>query len=212
MAKTNRPNLYEVLKDDFKVYDSVIDVGCGELYDLINFEYTEFKTLIGIDNNFRSNGFGAYRNLKSKGINLIGGELREFERNLLEEFKNRFKIHCIDFQTYQFNESSYSLIICNKVLHFFNDFEKFKVIESLYDALQVGGLLFIKLNHYMHPNNIDPKLTNHLGGYVYQNKSDVREIRYLVEPIDFLTKLAKYSILHKHTKIDERTITIVICK
>lgn len=212
MSNSNRPNIYEILKDDFKIFDIVIDVGCGELYDLINFEYSEFKTLIGIDNNFRTNGFGAYINIKSKGIYLTGEERREFRSKLFVDFKNRFTTIYGDFLNYNFQENSCSLIICNKVLHFFNDEKKLQIIERFYQALHVGGLLFIKLNHNRHANNINPDNTNHLSGLIYQSKVNDVDIRYLIEPKDFLSKLEGYSILTKHTKVDERTLTFVIIK
>lgn len=205
-------NIYELLKNDFEVTDSVLDVGCGELCDLVNFESTEFKKLIGIDKGFKTNAFGAYYRIHSVNLTLEPAEERSFRQNLLQKFLSTFTIYNGDFNNYSFQQGAYSLLICNKVLHFYCDSDKLTLIQKFYDSLQLSGLMFIKINHYKHPNNTDLKEVNHITGHIYQNKNESADIRYLIKPLEFLNTLRGYNILEKYTVIDERTLTFVIRK
>lgn len=50
MTQAIRPNLYDQFLGDIKITDILLDVGYGNLLDLIDFEYLFFK------NNLDSNG------------------------------------------------------------------------------------------------------------------------------------------------------------
>lgn len=212
MMNSRRVNIFELLETEFIVFDSVVDVGCGELYDLINFEFSPFKTLIGIEKEFHSNGFGAYFRLKSEGLNLKPEEMREYRSELFQQFQKRFTIYNIDFQTFPLGVNTHSLIICNKVLHFFNHADKLVIIDKFYNALQPNGLLFLKINHFKHPNNTNLELVNHIGDHIYQSKNNEEDVRYLINPDAFKSMLSNYQLLGKYTKIDEKMLTIIIRK
>jgi hypothetical protein len=50
MGHDSRSNVFNLLKDKFEIYDTVLDVGCGEEpWDLYDFELSIFKKLIGFD-------------------------------------------------------------------------------------------------------------------------------------------------------------------
>lgn len=68
-----RPNIYELLKSEFKVYDCLIDIGCSGMQDLTDFEVSPFKKLIGIDKHFDDSAFSdyiQYKRIKEQTANI----------------------------------------------------------------------------------------------------------------------------------------------
>jgi hypothetical protein len=103
------------------------------------------------------------------------------------------------------------LIICNKVLHFYDDSRKYEIIERLYSSLQKNGLLYLKINHNRNPNNTDPGKTIQIGHNVFQNLNDESEIRYLIEPFEFIRNLSgAYEVIPKFTLTDDKTTQLVL--
>lgn len=48
-----RLNIYKLLKPEFKIHDSILDVGCGGLYDLICFECPHLRHSMGLTRNLK---------------------------------------------------------------------------------------------------------------------------------------------------------------
>ncbi|MEO8151333.1 MAG: class I SAM-dependent methyltransferase [Bacteroidia bacterium] len=208
----HRPNLYELLRGELKTYDALIDVGCKGLYDLVDFESSPFKKLVGIDKKFGTNAFGDYLRCKTRNKKLTPEEKRLYTIEVFKTFKERFEIYEIDFLIFDFKPDTYNLIICNKVLHFFQDEIKLTIIHNFFKSLQNGGLIYLKINHNHHPDNTDLVKVDKLSDNVYRSKRDLH-IRYLVIADDFKTQLSKnYRLLTKYSKVDEKTLTIVIKK
>lgn len=213
MTITQRPNIYKLLESEFKIFDSVIDIGCAGLQDLVDFEYSAFKKLIGVDKRFYTNDFGDYRRVKLKGKELTDEQFNLISSELLKDFMERFIIYNKDFNEIKWDEVKYSFIICNKVLHFYNEEEKFQLLQTFHDSLQLEGMIYLKVNHNLHPDNIDLTKVRRIGKNVYQNNEMPEDIRYLVDSDSFIRILQKnYQVMEKYTSINEKTVTVVLRK
>lgn len=202
MTQSNRPNIYKQLQDDIKVTDTLLDVGYGCLWDLIDFENSEFKRLEGIDKNV-SQPFMIYKKIK---------ELKH-SSELHKYFRSRFHLATADLKNHVFNTNQYSLIICNKVLHFYPDNEKLNYLDKFYHSLQEDGLLFIKINHHKNADNTDSSHMIEIKKNVFKNPIDDNDTRYLVDPYEFLQLVrAMYLLIERHVIIDDKTISFVIRK
>jgi len=203
MNQTTRTNLYNLLSGDIKVTDSLIDVGCGcYFFDLIDFENTEFKTIQGLDRDLYQT-FLQYR--KQKKL--------KHTYELHQQFLKRFRLSKMDFRDYNFKEKEFSLIICEHVLHFYRDEEKYIYLDLFYNSLQIDGLLFIKLNHCKNEDNTDPSEMLELETNVFQNKKHPEDVRYLIDSETFLNTVRnKYFIIENYTIIDDEALTFVIRK
>lgn len=213
MSTSVRPNLYELLKSEFSVYDTLLDVGCSGLHDLIDFEFSPFKKLVGIDKEFHTNAFGDYYRLKTKNMSLTQEQAKLVSSELINSFRERFIIHEMDFLKFKFEPNTCSFIICNKVLHFYPDESKLAIIQDLFGTLQKEGMLYLKINHNQHPNNTDLEKVTRLSENVYQNKEVPEDIRYLINVDTFTGQMAKeYTLLSKYTYKTDKTLTLVFKK
>lgn len=213
MLTNSRPNLYKLLKEEFQVFDSIIDVGCAGLQDLTDFEYSPFKKLYGIDKCFNTNAFGDYRREKLRDEGLTGDEYMKRSSDLMKSFKERFIIQQINIFEFKWETAVFSFIICNKVLHFYSDTKKFQILNVLYNALQPNGLIYLKINHSENQNNTDMTKMDKIAENTYKNKEVPEDIRYLIDPYKFLEKLqTEYEILQKYTTINDRTLAVVLRK
>jgi len=202
MSASTRSNLFDQLSQDITVKDILIDVGCGRLHDLIDFEYSEFKTLKGLDRNLYQ-PFRDYRRIKNL----------EHTPELHRHFIKRFLLRKIDFREYDFGSEQFSLIICKHVLHFYSDNEKLAYLELFYNAMQSGGLLFIKMNHNKNVDNTDLQHMEQIERTVYRNKTNLDDVRYLIDADSFLNSVKeKYSLLENHTIVDDKAVSFVIRK
>ena len=204
MQGSVRENIYKLLKEEFIVTDSVMDIGYKHLIFLFDFDKTDFSRLYGIEKD--NYGWPAYFQLASKEN--ITGILAP------SQFRERYELHPnTDFTTFEFKPQTYSLVICRFVLHFYSDSDKLKHIKSFYHSLQENGLLYLRINTIGKENDTDPEFWDSLGDNVYQNKVDGHK-RYLVNSEDFINTLKEeYNILDKFTdKNDLETVTIVIKK
>ena len=209
----SRPDIYGLLQKEIKVYDVLIDVGCAGLCDLNSFENSPFKKLIGIDKHFDTNDFGDYRKLNLTDKQLTGEERAQRIHDLYQRFINRYQIFTQDFFQYDFGTNNVSLIICNKVLHFYKDEVKFKLIERFHTALQKEGLLYIKLHHWQNPDNTDPNKARKFDDFTFQSLTNEEDYRFLVEPTWFIENLKKkYKLLPACQEVNEHAITVVIRK
>ena len=129
MSRIIRDNLYELLKSEIRCFNILIDIGCGDLSDIVTFEKSPFKKLIGIDQKFETNPFGAYRR-QIKLKQSVANSENDMVDAEVSDFRKRFDIKVQDFQLYNFQEKTLSLIICNKVLHFFNFEQQFELIRT----------------------------------------------------------------------------------
>ncbi len=209
-----RTNVVELLKSEFTTYESVLDVGCKGLRDLIDFEDSPFQKLTGIDKeSSRPIPFGDYRLEKTKNVQLTAEEMRELSKELQQRFQRRFKIHTMDFFDYDFGENKHNLIICNRVLHFYTDEVRLSLIQTMYYSLQSDGLLYLTMNHHTNANNTNPEKVNRLEKNIYQNKEDPSDIRYLINPEFFIDQLNSiYHLLSAYTFQDDKTLQVVIKK
>lgn len=213
MTIIHRPNIFKLLESEFKVFDSVIDIGCAGLQDLVDFEYSEFKKLIGVDKHFCTNDFGDYRRVKLKDKELTDEQSRLISSELLKDFMERFIIYNKDFNEIEWDEVKYSFIICNKVLHFYSEEKKFQLLKKFHDSLQQGGMIYLTVNHNLHPDNTNLTKVTRIGQNVYQNNEVPEDIRYLVDPDSFIRTLQKnYQVLEKYTSINKKTVTVVLRK
>jgi hypothetical protein len=205
MEQSTRRNLYQLLSKEIRVTDCLIDVGCGNhILDLIDFEHSEFKMLKGIDKHLYQ-PFLLYKKFKNL----------KHSYELHQQFRKRFQLYEIDFKDYNYNfeTKNYSLIICKHVLHFYSDIEKFFYLDVFYNSLQKDGLLFIKLNHHKNEDNTDLAYTREIESTVFQDMSNLDEVRYLIDPSAFLSTVReKYSIIENYTIVDEKAVSFVIRK
>ncbi len=203
MTQSSRPNIFALLENEFSNYQTVLDIGCKGLKDLTDFETSPFKKLVGLSNKFNTTPFGDYK--KCKGV--------IYQEGLLDVFNTRFNIHETDITNFDFGTNCNSLVICNKVLHFFNDLKKSELMDRIYISLLKEGLAYIKVNHNRNPNNTDPATTIEIEPNVFQNKNDLSDIRYLVEPNSFIQNLSnKFNVVDKYNFVDEKTVTLVFRK
>jgi len=213
MSASVRPNLYELLKPEFSVFDTLLDVGCGGLNDLVDFEFSPFKRLVGIEKEFQTNAFGDYYRLKTKNMTLSQGQARQVRSELVKSFMERFMIYDMVFLNFGFESNACSFIICNKVLHFYPDENRFAIIKELFNALQKDGILYLKINHNNHPNNTDLNNVIRLSENVYQNKEVPEDIRYLINTDVFTSQIEDgYTLLPKYTSKTDKTLTLVLKK
>lgn len=212
--QTLRPNIYKLLTKEFKIFDILIDVGCKGFYDLIDFEYSPFKKIIGIDKEFeRNNPFGDYRQRKTENLNLTDEEWRKYSSELIQAYNKRFDIKIMNFFDYDFGSNKNSLIICNKVLHFYNYETKLILIEKFYKSLQKDGIIYLRINHWLHTNNTDLNKMTKISEHVYQNKEVPEDIRFLIVPTQFINYLKdNYQLLPEMTFEDSKTLTLVLKK
>ncbi len=202
MPDASRPNIMHQLQNDIIKTDTLIDVGYGDMHDLIDFEHSSFKTIIGLDTQVFQ-PFRVYRN--AKGIN--------YDTQLHDQFLERFTLSEDDFTEYDFGINKNSLIICRHVLHFYEDRAKLNYLQRFYLSLQEGGLLYVRLNHIFNKDNTDPDYMNIRNDRVFQNKAVPDDIRYLIEPDDFLKLMrSDYYLLESHTESTEYDLTFVIKK
>jgi hypothetical protein len=208
-----RPNIYKLLENEFRIFDILLDIGCAGLCDLVDFENSPFKKLIGIDKEFATTPFGDYGRCKTKNLDLTEEQYRILSNDLIERFKQRYVIEIMDFLDYDFITNTNSLIICNKVFHFYSDEKKFELIKTFYTSLQADGMIYLKINHDLHPDYIDLNKTTRIGENIFQNNEVPGDIRYPVEPNKFIKQLNKnYFLLHDYTISDKKTLTIIIRK
>lgn len=213
-----RPNIYELLKSELKVFDVLIDVGCAgdyPLYDLVDFDNSCFKKLIGIDIKFEKEqeqkSFDHYVSSKkrNKTLNIedwTSGKLRD-------DFNRRFQIVKESFFDYDFGVNRNSLIICNKVLHFYDNPTKFEQIKRFHISLQEHGLLFLKINHYLHPVDTDPTKMRKKAENIYQSIDFPDYEKYLIRPLEFTkTLMEQYNVLKQYLSGDNKALTLVIKK
>lgn len=187
---------------------------CGDfpLYDLVDFDNSCFKKLVGIDIKFEKSLFEYYISRKSENKSLNVQDW--LEGKLLKYFNERFEILQKDFITdYKFGLNVNSLIICNKVLHFYSDDVKYKLIDRFYQSLQKDGLLYLKINHWLDPDNTDLEKVKKIGENTYQSINDPQDIRYLIVPNEFEENLKRnYQLLSAYRFEDCKTFTIVLRK
>lgn len=213
MTLTSRPNIYKLLEKEFKVFDTLIDIGCAGFQDLVDFEYSPFKKLTGIDKCFDTNAFGDYRRVKLYGKELSNEEFRLMSSELIIAFTQRFFICTKDFFEITWESESYSFIICNKVLHFYEDQQKFEILQKFSNSLQSDGMIYLKINHNLHPNNTDLRKMIRLKENIYQNKEVPEDIRYLIDTTSFMERLQmEYQILQEYTMITDKTLAVVLRK
>lgn len=213
MIDPDELNIYKQLESEFTVFDTLIDVGCAGLKDLIDFENSPFKKLIGISKEFvRGNAFGDYRCRKTKNLKLNTEQWPQKTKELLEEFK-KLEINTMSLFDYDFIEGANSLIICNKVLHYFDDATKFELIQKFYASLQKGGLMYLKINHNRRTEYHNLTLTKKIAEDIYQGLEEPYDIHYPVNQEDFKQTLSiKYSLLDNFTKANQYNLTVVITK
>lgn len=214
MKNHERINIFKQLKKYFKNFDSVFDIGCGGLFDLFTFEDSKYKRLIGIDKEPRNRSyFRDYLDLIKEIQELNDEEIAKLSNQLFEKFNSKYSIITGDVLNHDFETNQYGMIICNKMLHFFNDKMKLELIEKFHYSLKKDGLLFIKLNHAHHPNNTNLAFVNSIDRNIYQGIKNPADIRYLIEPEEFLDSIKpNYHILNELTFTDEKTLTFVIRK
>ena len=202
MTQSPRPDLYKRLISDIRVTDTLLDIGYGSLHDLITFEDSAFKNLIGLTL-LRVADFKCYSVLK-------GGNLPV---DVLIKFTKRYKLIQTDFRQYDFQKDKYSLIISNKVLHFYPDHEKLKYIDLFFQSLQSQGLLYVEINHNKHKDNTDPGFMKEIDKNVFQNKENPADIRYLVDVNDFMHVIkSKFFVLDHQNSCNENTMSFVLRK
>ena len=216
MEKT-RPNLYKLLKSEFKKIDSILDVGCGYMDDLIDFEYSGFQELKGIDKGITYKPYIDYCLVK------FGEQPTDIpdtsERRVLNKYVNeRFKTQggeAGDLTKYNYIPDSVSFIICNNVLHFFPDEQKLELIGKFYQALQSEGLLYVKINHRDNLLYKDAERIEKISEGVYRSIHTDENIRMFLYPIDqeaFFHQLADYDIVSKYNCRNEDNFAFVIRK
>ena len=156
------------------------------------------------------------RRCKTKNLDLTEDQYRILSNDLIERFHQRYIIEIgdfLDYVDYYFIRNTNSLIICNKVLHFYSDEKKFELIKTFYNSLQAEGMIYLKINHHLHPDYIDLNKTAKIGENIFQNNEVPEDIRYPVEPNKFINQLNKnYFLLHEYTLTDEKTLIIIIRK
>jgi hypothetical protein len=91
-----RTNIYEDLKDDFRVFESVLDVSCGNFFDLIRVWGKSFQKLIEMDQAFPG---GAYCHYQA-GKEVLGQPVES-----ILEFKNRYSVITPDLVKFNFKKS-----------------------------------------------------------------------------------------------------------
>ena len=203
MENFSRVNLYLLLRNEFSNYESVLDIGCAGLFDLVNFEVSPFKRLIGVDKCFRTTPYGDYKRVKKV----------RYQKGLLEQFRARYDIHVADVFNFDLGINRHSLVICNKTLHFFDEVRRFELLERVQNSLLMDGLLYLKVNHNRHPNNTDPVKTVEIAKNVFQNKDVLNDIRFLVDSNDFLEKMNdKFNIISQYTIVDQKSVTLLVKK
>jgi SAM-dependent methyltransferase len=201
-----RTNLYKLYEDYITGYESVLDVGCGDFFDLVPFEEGLFKMLYGVDRKVKNDWYQTYCCARSK-ID-INATVLDFE-----EFLSRYKIEQADILQYDFGDHCHNFIICKNVLHFFPNNDKLLLIERMYKALYPRGILFIQLNHSENVNVTSLEAADQLDKHVYASKATPEQVFYLVEEDIFISEIMKqYTILNDKVERTDRWIRFAIKK
>jgi SAM-dependent methyltransferase len=200
-----RTNLFETYQNTITGNESVLDVGCGGLEDLVCFEDGPFKVLHGVDRDLDWDyRFQTYSNSRKVINNKKPLSQTEFEK--------RYTLRKADVKDYDFDLNHYNFIICRNLIHFFPDPEKFILIERMHEALAESGLLYLQLYHTTSKQVIENKDYIHFGMNIYRSKKStdkyyLMDKRLLIEEVK-----KKYDILNNEVEGDEDRLIFVIKK
>ncbi len=194
-------NLFELYQHEISGNESVLDVGCGGLEDLVCFEDAPFEILHGVDRDL-DYPFDNYSNSRTV--------INQKKPLSFAEFQKRYKLKKADIKDYDFGMNRHNFIICRNVLHFFPDPEKFDLVERMYTALAPGGLLYLQLYHTTNQHIIDNYI--HLGMNVYASEVSTDKY-YLTDQYHFTEEVEnKYAILTNEVQRDAQGFRFAIKK
>lgn len=199
-----RTNLFELYRNEISGNESVLDVGCGRLEDLVCFEDGPFKVLYGVDRDMYYD-YELYRLSRFK--------INQKKPLGFAEFQKRYKLERANIENYDFGINCHNFIICRNLVHFFPDTEKFDLIERMYVSLAAGGLLYLQLHHTDNQDIINSEKFCYLERNVYARKDNPNLICYLMDHHFFIEELRKkYVILKSEIQINEHGFWFVIKK
>lgn len=197
--------MFEFIKSECKIFNKLLDIGCGDARYLFKFNSIGFDDIIGVDNKPGINPIGNYCDYLKETLNIPSHKALE----ILYSKNNWFTFYNYDFNLYfkKYPQQKYSLIICRNVLHFYSENEKYSIIEELYNKLEDEGLLYIELNKNTHPRDTDPKLSKRIEGNTYEGFTDgIKTLRYLADELIFNAEVKKFNLIESLYFSDESVI------
>jgi hypothetical protein len=204
VTKQNLTNYYLELKQYFRVYGTMLDVGCSKLDYLFQFDDSRFSKLIGIDINLDDDPFRDYLDYKNSNPEL------KFEYDYLEKrFLNRYRLFKTDILEYNIKKDFYGFIFCKHIIHFIHHDKQFQLIDNLYSGLKANGLLFLKINHVLNKQYADSSKVNIEGNIFIEKIKGI--IHYPCDSEEYIKHLTnKYKI--EYVIKDEKSVTALIRK
>lgn len=186
------------------VFNTFLDIGCGNAHILYTFENLGFTKMIGIDEEIKFSSFYHYCNYKNlKTIESI---------HLRDEINAKFSFFRSDARKYIYEIREYSFILMRYFLHFIPDQDKYALIKRLYNLLEPGGIIYMVLNHNQNANNTDPKIMDKIDENTYRSKTGLKTTRYLVNKENFISNMKPYTKIEELCSCSENEITLVITK
>ena len=204
---SQRPNLKnykDELEPYFKIYGSMLDVGCGNLKYLFQFDNSKFTKLVGIDLKLPEDPFQEYLNFKYP-------KLSDFDYHALEKrFLKNYSFLEQNIVDVKIKKESYGFIFCKHVIHFIPHEKQILLTDILYNGLRNRGLLFLKINHNQNKQYSDSTKVDRLYKNCFKEKrKDI--IHYLNDP-DEIVKNFSEKYLPISTDKDDKSVTILIRK
>ncbi len=119
----------------------MLDVGCGNLKFLFQFDNSRFTKLVGIDLKLPEDPFQEYINFKYPNIS-------DFDYHILEKkFLKKYSFCEQNIADVNIEKEFYGFIFCKHVIHFIPHEKQIMVTDNLYNGLRNRGLLFLRINH-----------------------------------------------------------------
>jgi 2-polyprenyl-3-methyl-5-hydroxy-6-metoxy-1,4-benzoquinol methylase len=109
-----------------------------------------------------------------------------------------------------FKPNTYNIVIANYILHFLNQNDRAKIIDSIYDALLPNGILYLKTFHTKTRKIISDGIKD--GENIYRDPNPESILKFYLPSYNQLVEdMKRFSIIgmNELSKIDETDIVLV---
>ena len=207
--KEEKVTIAERMNAEYRVFNTILDIGCGNAQYLYDFKKFGFRKAIGVDKMLPNiNPVKHYTDHLVKTLGIGKGDalgMYYAEDSWLKFFGGDFDKYLVNNPT-----EKYSLIICRNVLHFYPDSQKYQIIAQLYNQLEPDGLLYIELNNNKHPDTLS---CEHVEGNTYIGFKDYDKTKwYYADENEFQNQTAKFNPVGSLYQCDNHSLKIVFRK
>jgi hypothetical protein len=202
MNKQIQTDYFQELSSRFQISGTMLDIGCGNLKYLFQFDTSKFKRLIGLDLKLPEDPFECYLDNTCPNLTSIDYD------NLEKKFWSRYKFYKKDILDFQIDKDYYGFIFCKHVLHFIPHNFQSQLIDNLYSGLKYKGFLYLKINHNKNKQYTDHDKVDILTKDCFKEKKKGL-IHYLYDPQELVQSLTlRYN--PELITTDEKSVTVII--